>query len=564
MKKKLLSPAKILCLLMLLITTQIAFGQSMPDYLRTKVDSLFMKWDNPNSPGCVVGIIRNDSLLYSKGFGLANLENDIPNTPRSIYYMCSLAKQFTGYAIVLLAREGKLSFDDDIRRYLPWMADFGHKITIRNLLNHTSGIRDEGDLAEIAGIPADGMLTQAYALDVLKRQHTLNFIPGEKYSYSNSNYILLAEIVKIASGQSFPEFVANAIFKPLAMQNSHIVANYTDLIKARAASYLNSGGKYENDFQNTYVLGAGSLFSNMDDMARWVMNFYSPKAGDLKDIEQLTERGKLNNGKIINYAFGIAVDSSQGWKRLSHIGSLAGYRTEIVVYPDLKTGFLVFGNSGNNEIYSKVDQLAALFIPDIGKHKVAQLLTQKDSAAAFLKDTSLVHSFAGDYLAEDGNQRKFSIINGRFWVNKRTLLIPETATTFYLPGNRAAKFTFHGTGNKEISADFINPGLTAPVHFVKLTKGLQLPDEELQTYAGNYYCPELDCHYHIVLKEHQLWFTNSLHPDAKITLMGRNDLLSSYDPFFYHSKILRSPEREIVGFELNSDEMMHLKFNKIQ
>ena len=142
--------------------------------------------------------------------------------------MCSLAKQFTGYAIVLLAREGKLSFDDDIRRYLPWMADFGHKITIRNLLNHTSGIRDEGDLAEIAGIPADGMLTQAYALDVLKRQHTLNFIPGEKYSYSNSNYILLAEIVKIASGQSFPEFVANAIFKPLAMQNSHIVANYTD------------------------------------------------------------------------------------------------------------------------------------------------------------------------------------------------------------------------------------------------------------------------------------------------------------------------------------------------
>ncbi|HZY36999.1 MAG TPA: serine hydrolase domain-containing protein [Mucilaginibacter sp.] len=563
MKKLLLLPGEILLLMVLLFTARVGFGQSVPDSMRKKVDNIFKKWDKPNTPGCVVGVIRNDSLLYAKGYGLANMEDNIPNTPQSIYYMCSLAKQFTGYAIVLLAREGKLSLDDDIHRYLPWMADFGYKVTIRNLLNHTSGIRDEGDLAEIAGIPTDGILSQDYALDILKRQHLLNFIPGEKYSYSNSNYILLAEIVKVVSGQSFPEFAANTIFKPLGMQNSLIVANNTDLIKARAASYLNDEGKYENSFQNTYVLGAGSLFTNMDDMARWVMNFYSPKAGDAKDIEQLTERGKLNNGRVINYACGIAVDSSRGWKRFSHQGSLAGYRTEIAVYPDLKTGVLVFCNDGNDEIYPKVDQLAALFIPDVSKKKVTRLLTQRDSSAAFLNDTSLVHSFAGDYLAENGNQRKFSIINGKFWMNKRTLLIPETATTFYIIGYPNAKFTFHAGIDKEISADLTDPVLSKPIHFVKLVKGLQLPDEELQSYTGNYYCPELDCHYHIVLKDHQLWFTNILHPNAKITLMGKDDLLSGYG-FFYHLKILRSPEKSITGFELNSGDMMHLRFNKIE
>jgi len=208
-------------------------NQSISDSIKNKIDSLFKQWDSPNTPGGAVGIIRNDSLIYARGYGMADLEQKIPITPQSIFYMCSLTKQFTGYSIALLVGQGKIKPDDDIHVYLPWMPGFGEKITVSNLLHHTSGIRDDISLAAIAGLSLDGMLTQDAALQLLKKQRALNFEPGEKFSYSNSNYILLAEIVKKVSGQTFRAFVDSAIFKPLSMTDSRVIDDNQEIVANR-------------------------------------------------------------------------------------------------------------------------------------------------------------------------------------------------------------------------------------------------------------------------------------------------------------------------------------------
>jgi CubicO group peptidase (beta-lactamase class C family) len=549
-------------LLLILLAPGWLAAQYLPDTLRQKIDSLFKKWDVPDKPGCVAGIIRNDSVLYAKGFGLANLESNTVSTSQTIYYMCSVSKQFAGYAVVLLARQGKLKLDDDIHIYLPRMADFGKPITIRHLLNHTSGIRDDLNLISMAGLPDGAMISQEYALKLLMRQRTLNFAPGEKYAYSNSNYVLLAEIVRVASGQSFRSFIEEQIFKPLGMKSSRFVEDGLELISNRAPSYQAAAGNtYKNSLHNVYTLGDGGLFTNLDDMTRWVMNFYQPKAGDAKDIEQLAERGKLNNGKQINYALGISVDSVRGWKRYMHNGSLAGYRTIIAVFPDLKMGFVVFGNGGDNEVYRKSDQLAALFVPEKGAATLPQQAVLTDTTLQVLKQPEAVKDLPGTYIAADGYQLTFSLKAGKFWMNNR-VLVQRSVDSFYAFINPATQFVFH-RGNPSTGAyvELISPVLDRPLPMDKVDT-VFLNDRSLKAFTGNYYSAELDCTYAITLKEGQLYLGNFRKGEEKLTLLTGDHLVTDL-PFFQHLKLRRDAKNRVTGFEVNSGGFMHLVFNKM-
>jgi CubicO group peptidase (beta-lactamase class C family) len=553
----------IFCWLLATLTPFALSAQFLPDRTRQQIDSLFKKWDDPGKPGCVFGVIRHDSILYAKGYGLANLESSTPNSPGSIYYMCSVSKQFAGYAIVLLARQGKLKLDDDIHLYIPWMADFGQQITIRHLLNHTSGIRDDLNMITIAGMPNGGFITQDYALRLLKRQQTLNFTPGEKFSYSNSNYVLLAEIVRVVSGQSFRSFTEEQIFKPLGMANTRFIDDNDELIKDRAASYkAATGGTFKNILHNVYTLGDGGLFTNVEDMAQWVMNFYTPRAGDAKDIAQLAEQGKLKNGKVINYALGISVDVHRGWKRYLHNGGLAGYRTVMVVYPELEMGFVVFGNGGDGEIYGKVEQLAALFIPDNGSKPIASNALPLDPALQVLKQPEAVKGFAGTYIAEDGYQLTLSLKEGKFWMNNR-VLVQKSTDSFFAFVNPATQLVFH-QGNKTAVAymELISAVLDQPLPMEKVTTPVDLNDQLLKAYTGTYYSAELDCHYTLTLKDHQLFIGNFRSGEGKVTLLGGDHLTTELSGM-QHLKVKRDAKNKVSGFELNSGNLMHLVFNKM-
>jgi len=541
-----------------------ACSQSLADSTIKKIDSLFVKWNNETSPGCTIGIVQNDSLIYAKGYGMANLEYGIPNTPATIFHMASVSKQFTAYSIVLLARQGKLNLDDDIHKYLKWFPDLKEKITIRNLLNHTSGIRDQWQLLAISGTRLDDVIKQDHIVKILSKQQALNFKPGDQYSYSNSGFTMLAEIVKSVTGQSLRQFTDSAIFKPLGMNNTHFHDDYTEIVKNRSYSYdRTDSAHFANSILSYSNAGATSLFTNIDDMSKWIMNFYDHKVGDQKDIVQLTEKGKLNSGKELTYALGIVVDTYKGWRQFSHGGSDAGYRTYITVFPDLKRGFIVFSNDGDFDPGGKTYAIADFFIKDSTQKNDAVKKEQKDSSAAILKDSISMKKFLGSYISDDGLQVNFDIKQGKLYnhvYDQTFLLIKGQKDTFSIFNMPDIKIIF-SVGAKDTNAVVVTPDQT--YYLKKFIKDTSQPDQLLKTYTGTYYCPELDCKYGIALKDHHLVLTNNKYNDAVLTLIGTDHLINDFW-WMNHLMIIRNGGNQITGFEVNSGRIMHLRFNKIE
>jgi CubicO group peptidase (beta-lactamase class C family) len=540
-------------------------SQSLPDSTTKKIDSLFTKWNTQNSPGCAIGIVRNDSLIYAKGYGAANLEYNIPNTPETVFHVASVSKQFTAWSIILLARQGKLKLDDDIRKYLPWFPDMKQKITIRQLLNHTSGIRDQWQLLAISGTRLDDVITQEHIIKILSRQQELNSSPGEKHNYSNSGYTMLAEIVKSVSGQSFRKFTDSAIFKPLGMNNTHFHDDYTEIEKNRSYSYQRTDSMHFSNSVLSYSnAGATSLFTTVNDMSKWVMNFYTHTTGDQQDVEMLTTKGKLNNGKELSYACGIAVGSYKGWREFSHSGGDAGYRTHVSVIPGLKMGFIVFSNLGDFDPGGKLYAVADLFVKDSSKPKTAELKKEKrDSVTAMLKDTVPFIKYLGHYISEEGIPIRFDMKKSRLYYHvydQNSFLIKESKDTFSIPEAPEVKFAF-AISAKDTIVDVITPNES--FHLKKYIKDTTQRDLMLQAYTGTYYSPEVECRYGIKLKDHKLYLTNAKYDDAKLTVVS-NDHLTNDNWWINHLKMLRDGSNKIIGFEVNSGRIMHVKFNKIE
>ena len=552
-------------LIVAITNTSTVCSQSIPDSMSRKIDSLFKTWANTNSPGCAIGIVRNDSLIYAKGYGMANLEYGIPVTPETIFHMASVSKQFTAYSIVLLAKQGKLQLDDDIHKYLSWFPGMKEKITIRNLLNHTSGIRDQWQLLAISGTRLDDVITQDHIIKILGKQEALNFNPGEQYSYSNSGFTMLAEIVRSVSGQSLRQFTDSAIFKPLGMNNTHFHDDYTEIVKNRSYSYERKDSiHYANSILSYSNAGATSLFTNISDMSKWIMNFYNHKVGDQKDIDLLTQKGKLNSGKEQSYASGIISDTYNGWRQFSHGGGDAGYRTYVTVFPDLKMGFMVFSNLGDFNPTGKAYDIASLFIKDTSKHKVSGVPKTPDSSKAFLKDTTTIKNFTGSYISDDGMQISFRLFNKKLYADafgRSFLLLKKDKDTFSLfidPGLKLS-FSSNAGGDTSVFAVFSSDEKHLLKKYIADTSQT---DHLLQAYAGTYYCPELDCKYGISLKDHHLLLTNNKYNDTPLTLVGTDHLINDFW-WMSHLKIVHNNKNDIVGFEVNNGRIMHLKFNKL-
>ncbi|HUS02185.1 MAG TPA: serine hydrolase domain-containing protein [Chitinophagaceae bacterium] len=550
-----------LLLFCLLAVTKVS-AQTLPDSITKRIDALFTKWNNTSSPGCAIGIVRNDSLIYAKGYGLANIEYQVPITPETIFHMASVSKQFSAYSIVLLARQGKLKLDDDIHKYLHWFPDLKQKITIRHLLNHTSGIRDQWQLLAISGTRLDDVIMQEHIVKLLSKQQALNFKPGEQYSYSNSGFTMLAEIVRSVTGQTLRQFTDSAIFKPLGMNNTHFHDDYNEIVKNRAYSY---GRKNSNEYFNSILsysnAGATSLFTNVTDMAKWIMNLYNPKIGTQKDIEQLTQKGILNNGKEQSYALGIVVDKYKGWKQYSHSGGDAGYRTYITAFPDLKMGFIVFSNLGNVNTVGQTYDIVDLFIRDTAA-KLSAAPAVIDSSKAILKDVVNARKFAGDYLSDAGVPFSFKLNDQiLYWerFGRSDLLLKGGKDTFLVAQSLQVKFVFGTKGKDTLVNQYWPEGERL---LIKYTLDNNQTQKQLQAYTGTYYSPELDTKYKIVLKENKLLLTHNKYEDSKVTLIGKDDLRTDHW-WMGHLKMLRNNKNDIAGFEVNDGRIMHLRFNKI-
>jgi CubicO group peptidase (beta-lactamase class C family) len=325
------------------------------------VDSLLSPLSSRRTPGCAVGVERNGALVLAKGYGMADLEHDIPNTSETPFYLASLSKQFTAMAIVLLARDHRLSLDDSVRKWVPEVPSFGTTITLRQLLNHTSGLRDYFTLLAVSGWPSDGPLTEQQFLTLLSRQRSLNFTPGDEFLYSNTGYALLGIVVRRASGESLRDFAARRIFQPLGMEHTEFRDDHTALIRQRAVGYAPDAQGYHVSQPQFDVVGDGGVFSTIDDLAKWNANFDSGRVGGKDGIAMLETPGRLNDGQATRYGLGLTIGDFRGLKSFSHAGAYGGYRGSMMRIPSEHLAVMTLCNTSQAPP-TLTEQIARVFL----------------------------------------------------------------------------------------------------------------------------------------------------------------------------------------------------------
>jgi CubicO group peptidase (beta-lactamase class C family) len=332
-----------------------------------RIDSVFLDMNRSDRPGCTLGIFEGGSVIYSNGYGMANLEYGIALQPRSVFHIASISKQFTAFAVELLVSEGRVSWDDDIREYVPEIPDYGQPVTLRHLVHHTSGIRDQWNLLFMAGWRWEAdLVTQANALDVMSRQTALNFEPGDEYLYSNSGFTLLAVVVERVSGKTLREFTQERIFAPLGMNSTHFHDDHETIVPDRAYGYRNYGDAgWKISIPDFAIVGASSLFTTVEDMAKWDRNLRDQVIGDEALYERFFDRGVLNNGDTLSYAHGITVSRYRGARVIGHGGADAGYRTSYSRFPDSDLGIVSFCNFARANPSAYVRRVADILLEDV-------------------------------------------------------------------------------------------------------------------------------------------------------------------------------------------------------
>jgi CubicO group peptidase (beta-lactamase class C family) len=389
------------------------------------VDAIFSRW-NTTTPGCAVGVAAAGRPVLIKAYGMADLEHDVPNTAETVFESGSLAKQFTAMAILLLARDGKLSLDDQVRTHIPELPDYGVPLTIRHMLTHTSGLRDWGSVAGIAGAPRTSReYTHGHVLDIVSRQQSLNFTPGTHYSYSNTGYNLSAIIVSRLSGMSFAEFSKQRIFEPLGMTSTQWRDDHQRIVKRRAIAYRPANGGYQIEMPFENVHGNGGLLTTVGDLLKWNENYVTPKVGDAALLAQQYTKGRFNDGREHNYALGLRVDSFRGVTNINHSGSTAGYVTHLNRFPDAHLSVAVLCNVSSGSATNAANEVSLLYLGDRAKGPATRAERDPEPATVAVPVAAL-QAVAGRYWSDEAEVALIAAIEKDQLVLKRR---PDTTIT---------------------------------------------------------------------------------------------------------------------------------------
>ena len=337
-------------------------AQSSRPLTDARVDAIFKAWSTA-TPGCAIGVAVKGEPIVRAAYGMADLEHDVPNTPETIFEAGSVSKQFTAMAVLLLARDGKLSLDDPVRKHIPEVPELASPVTIRQMLQHTSGLRDWGALAAISGWPRSTRVhTHAHVLDILSRQRSLNFPPGTRWSYSNSGYNLAAILVSRVSGMSFADFTRTRMFEPLEMRDTSWRDDYTRVVKRRAIAYSERQGGFAADMPFENVHGNGGLLTTVGDLLKWNENFTKPAVGDAALLVEMQRNTRFTDGGTHEYALGLYADTYKGVREVDHSGATAGYRAHLGRYPDQQLSVAVLCNAGSANATAFAKGAAELYL----------------------------------------------------------------------------------------------------------------------------------------------------------------------------------------------------------
>jgi CubicO group peptidase (beta-lactamase class C family) len=501
----------------------------------------------PKSPGVALAVVKDGELVLKQGWGLANLEYDIPIMPATVFDAASVSKQFTAFAIALLIQQGKLSLEDDIRKYLPELPDYGARITLRHLLSHTSGLRDQWMLLALAGKGNGNIVSQADVVKLIERQQELLFSPGEAFLYCNSGYTLLTEIVAKVSGKPFGDFTQEEIFAPLGMTHSHFHTNRQEVVKNLAYGYSPSPGDgYRKGLLNYETVGATGLYTTVEDLAKWIANLQPPQAGQADPLALMQQPGHLNTGEKLDYGMGLFLEEYRGSRLLQHGGAQSSYRSFVLWFPDLRLGVALLSNLGSIDNREVALTAAEIYLsdrlppirpatpssePPLVKLSAPELDRYLGTYELYWRLTEI--SRVGDHLEihEDNYPPEVLTANGnnRFSAGKRWFLFQDSES------RTALQFTDNWKEN-----------------FKRLnTSKEKQPD--WGAYAGDYWSSELETFLRISPQNGRLML--ELHRQDKVPLryVARNLFASDSSEYsWFELKFRRDSHEAVTGVRLNS------------
>lgn len=525
-----------------------------------KVDKLFAKWDSTISPGAALAIIKDGKIIYKRGYGMANLEHNVPITSNSVFRIGSTSKQFTASCIAILALQGKISLDDDICKYIPELRRYESSITIRHLVHHTSGIRDYLTLGAIAALTEDHFYTPEDTIELLGRQKKLNFLSGEEHLYSNSGYFLMGVIVERVSGKSLNDFAQEHIFKPLGMKNTHYHDDHTMVVRNRADGYSPIKKGFCIDMTTLDHVGDGGIFTTVEDLFLWDQAFYNNTLGK-ELMEFIQAPGVLNNGKKLDYAFGLGVDEYKGIKRVSHGGGFAGFRAQMVRFPDQKFTVICLANLGTINPSRLCMKIADIYLAEKFKKPEKAPKKKKKIKTITLAKKELEEK-AGNY--QDKKTGMWTIIS----MKEDKLVIEEGRRKYVL--SPLSKTSFQALeAPLEISIDFIpdNKGRTykakltiegEEINLVKAPKLSQLTRTQLEEYVGAFYNDELPVTYKLAVEKGKLVFRHKNAPKGPLRAMDRDKFTIGW----FNIEFIRDKRKRIQGFLLGAGRAANIEFVK--
>jgi CubicO group peptidase (beta-lactamase class C family) len=529
---------------------------------RAKIDAVFAEWDSTASPGCSVAISRDGALDYARGYGMSNLEHDIAIGPESIFHVASISKQFTAFSVALLAKEGKLSLDDAVRKYVPELPDYGTPVTIRHLIHHTSGLRDQWALLDMAGWRDDDLITEDDVLKIVVRQKSLNFKPGAEYLYSNTGYTLLAVIVKRVSGQSLRAFAEARIFKPLGMADTHFHDDHTEIVRHRTSAYRRrAGGGWSVSIPVFDTYGATSLFTTTGDLLKWEQNFVDARVGGRELIDEVQQTAKLNDGSDSGYATGLAVGSYRGLRTVSHSGADAGYRADVVRFPDQRLAIVALCNGSVIAPGTLTRKVAEVYLGD--------RMTPAPPAGVTVPETELT-ALAGVYWNETTDQvLRVAVKDGRLGpaaggpslvpLGGGAFRVGESATEWRFPAASASASTAAATGAPQ-ELRIATPPLTATAVLRRLTPATPSA-AALAALAGDYKSEELfGVVYSVAVANGKLIVRQPKQDDVTLEAVTADRFTA---PSFGTVTFTHAASGQVDGVTFSSGRVRRLRFERV-
>lgn len=519
-----------------------------------KVDSLLGQSYQKNNPGVALAIVEHGKTIYSSQRGISNMEYKIPITDSTAFHIASVSKQFTAFLAVSLEKEGKLLLDDDIGKYLPELKDLPYKISLRQLANHTHGLPNLYELAQLKGIEPDDRMTHKEVVEMLLHIKQVNFKPGEKFEYNNTGFVLLAEIIERVCGKLFQEVLKDKIFTPMQMSNSLAVDTPALIVKNKAYSYRLKNGKYENYAFNLMANGSSGVSTTIRDLSKWIINMQYPSSEHREIFGKMIKPSTLNSGETIRYGLGLETKTYKGLELVFHGGGDAGFRSYILNVPKYQFSVIILGNNADFKPFQLVYQIVDLFLKE---YEIETPLPIKT-----IYTTQELKQFTGTYEMFPGSL--FNIIaenNTLFYQafsSDKKMQLPVIGDgNFTNPYMSISYFSFDNSICTYHIADFKYASKKVKVTPPKLNKA------NLVKFAGIYKNEEFNTEYELIVKNNELVAQHSSNNDIILYPFAKDSFYSD-EGFFGKLEFQKNKEGNIIGFSLSGQNFNHILFVKIK